>query len=145
MQLFESRESTPVCYEKDGMKIRLAEYEDDYKFIVEASFEEIDTAKFKHLFVNLTEETPKFSKNTLLCKALAWEDDEFETAVSVMKFSFLSERAGINTQYNLFDYNGQKGTHLVMFSTKSNEKYMNEDYLKQAVPEHPHPRFVYVR
>jgi len=43
-----------------------------------------------------------------------------------MKFSFLSERAGINTQFNFLNYNGKKDTHLFMFSTRNNEKFMNE-------------------
>jgi hypothetical protein len=54
MQLLGTKEDTPICYEKNGIRIRLSEYEDTYKMIYEATIPEIDIARFKYCFLRLT-------------------------------------------------------------------------------------------
>jgi len=54
---------------------------------------------------------------------------KLETDVSVIKLGvpFMSNRATINTKYEFWDYKGRKDEHLVLFSSKENEKLWDAD------------------
>ena len=45
----------------------------------------------------------------------------------------LYERIIVMTRYNLFDFEGQKDTHISLMSSQGNEKFMNKESLGERL------------
>ena len=119
-----------MLLERPGLIVRYKDLILDYLSMVEMICPDVSVQRWKYLFANFTVEDPKFLNECRLAKTLHFEDEnspeKFETSIRVLRFPFVNERAAINTQYNLFNYKGNKNMHLILISSKGNNKFMNK-------------------
>lgn len=105
-KIYKSKDTCEIVLERPNFVVRFSEYGEDYLTYVEFICPDIDTNRWKYLFKNFTAEDAKIVKECQLAATLHIEEGH-ETSIRVLRFPIVAERAAINTQFNLLDYEAE--------------------------------------
>lgn len=139
LRIKETKEQVEVVSQSEQMKIRCAYTNDgsgDYLILAELQSPTLSTAQFKYLFENLCNENVSLTEECTSSEQFCTEDGlrgKYETIVMTQKLPLQSERTVVSTTYNFFDYDGKKGTHVSIQSSRGNEKFMNKESLGERL------------
>lgn len=132
-KILDENDTIPIAQQKEGQIVRTRPADTDFLTTVQFEADDVSPAHFKHLFDNFQEEAVKMNKETTSSTPVAVEDGKYNTLAQTFKFPMLSERIVVNTMYAQYNYKDQKGTHLIIFSSKGNDKFWNEQSLSKEL------------